>query len=88
MDATTEIRMNIRMALFCLAVIMAATVVGTGWNTWQIQAASYDRSDLVERIDDLESTEAENHKKVNGRIDYLRRQVNKRFSELESREKK
>lgn len=87
-DATPEIKMNIRVALFALALIMAATVVGTGWNTWHIQAATYERNVIHERIDRLQDIEGEHHKKLNGRIDYLRRNVNKRLAEIETRAKK
>ena len=87
-DASPEIKLNLRVALFAFAVIMAATIVGTGYNTYRNQAGAYDRQNLWNALERAETTEAEHFKKLNGRIDYLRRNVNKRFAELDTRDKK
>lgn len=87
-DAGPEIKLNLRVALFAFAVIMAATIVGTGYNTYHQQAGAFDRRNLWEAVEQIKETETTNTKKLNGRIDYLRRNVNKRFAELDTRDKK
>jgi cell division protein FtsB len=76
-----EIRLNLRAAFLCLVVLLAATIVGTGWNTWHIEKGAFDRENLWEEVEQLRQA----NNKTNGRIDYFKRNVNKRFSEIEKR---
>lgn len=69
--------------LLAIVIIWASLAFGVGYNTWRAHEAMYEANRVGDKMEVLDGKWEASEKRNNRRVDYLRRYVDKRFTELE-----